>query len=81
MPAKGNSFWIFAFGYVILAVGVVGWSLDLYSRNVWSYPFDIGLVIGNSALCLLGLTAQIIAQSIQRLEKRLDGIEARKPRS
>ena len=78
MPAKGNSFWVFAFGYVIFAVGAVGMGLDFYSRNAWSYPLNMGIFVGNSALCLLGLTAQVVAQSIQSLEKRLDSLEKKK---
>jgi hypothetical protein len=81
MPAKGNSFWIFAFGYVIFALGLVGMGLDFYSRSAWSYPLNMGIVIGNSALCLLGLTAQVIAQSVSKLEKRLDRLAPRQPAS
>lgn len=79
MPAKGSSFWVFAFGYVIAGVGLSGFGLDYYSRIAMGYPQNMGIVIGNTALVLLGVTATVIAQCLKRLEQRVDRIEQLKP--
>jgi hypothetical protein len=75
MPAKGSSFWVFAFGYVIFAFGVLSTGIDFHARIYRSFPLDMGIVLGNCALLLLGLTAQVIAQSIRKLERRLERID------
>lgn len=72
MPARGSSFWVFAFGYLILAGGIISVGFDLYHRVQWEVPTDMGVVVGEAALILLGLIAQTIGQSLRRLEIRLD---------
>jgi len=78
MPRKGSSFWVFAFGYLILAAGVMNVGFDLYGRAEWSVPTNMGTVVGEAALLLLGLIAQTIGQSIRKLEQRLNEIEAKR---
>jgi hypothetical protein len=78
MPTKGSSFWVFAFGYLILAVGIVSIGFDLHRRVEWWVPQDMGMVLSEGALILLGLIAQTIGQTIRKLEKRLDAIEAKR---
>ncbi len=78
MPAKGNSFWVFAFGYLIFAAGIMNIGFDLHSRDEWLVPRDMGIVVGEAALILMGCLAQIIGRSIQKLEKRLDEIDAKR---
>ncbi|MGH6727919.1 MAG: hypothetical protein ACREB8_15455 [Pseudolabrys sp.] len=78
MPRKGSSFWVFAFGYLILAAGIMNVGFDLYGRAEWYVPTNMGTVVGEAALILLGLIAQTIGQSIQKLEQRLDEIEAKR---
>jgi hypothetical protein len=77
MPAKGSSFWVFAFGYLILAPVIMNVGFDLHRREEWWLPQDMGTVVGEVALILLGLIAQTIGQSIRKLEKRLDEIDAK----
>ncbi len=76
MPAKGSSFWVFAFGYLILMTGVISVGFDLYGRVEWAAPNDMGVVVGEAALILLGLIAQTIGQCLRRLEMRLDEFKA-----
>ena len=78
MPAKENSFWVFAFGYLIFAAGIMNIGFDLHNRVEWSIPRDMGTVVGESALILMGCLAQIIGQSIRKLEKRLNEIDAKR---
>lgn len=78
MPAKGSSFWVFFFGYVILAGGIFNVGFDLHHRIYWSVPTDMGIVIGETGLILTGLIAQTIGQCLRRLETRLDEIEAKR---
>jgi hypothetical protein len=76
MPAKGGSRWVFFFGYLSLFAGVVDIGFDVYTRTVWSIPHDMGTVIGETALILLGLTASTIGDSLRRLEQRLDRMDS-----
>ena len=78
MPAKGSSFWVFAFGYLILAAGILSVGFDLHRRVQWVVPTDMGVVVGEAALILLGLIAQTFGQSLRRLEARLDEFEAKR---
>ena len=78
MPAKSSSFWVFVFGYLILAAGVMNVGFDLYGRVEWYVPTDMGTVVGEAALILVGLISQTIGQSIRKIEKRLDEIEAKR---
>jgi hypothetical protein len=69
---------VFAFGYLVFAAGIVNIGFDLYGRVEWSVPQDMGIVVGEAALLLVGCLAQIIGQSIRKLEKRLDEIDTRR---
>jgi hypothetical protein len=75
VPAKGSSFWVSVFGYVSLALGVFGMADYYFARVEYSAPQNMGIVQGNTALMLLGVTAVVIAQSLKSLEKRLGKIE------
>ena len=79
-PSSAGSFWIFALSYFAFAGGVAGTAAEYYSRYVFLFPFDMGIIIGNSAILLLGLIARVVAQSVQKMEHRLDAIEASQPR-
>ena len=71
MPAKGTSFWVFAFGYTILVSGLLWTGFDYYGRWAWSYPQNMGIVLGDGAIVLLGLSLTVVAEAIRRLEKHL----------
>jgi hypothetical protein len=75
-PSSGSALWIFALSYFAFAGGIAGTAAEYYSRYIYLFPFDMGIVIGNCALLLLGLIARVVAQSVQRMEQRLDAIEA-----
>jgi hypothetical protein len=77
MPVKGSSFWVFAFGYLILAGGIISIGFDIHQRVEWMVPTDMGVVVGEGTLILLGLIAQTIGQSLRKIEARLDQIEAK----
>jgi len=72
MPAKGSSFWVFVFGYLMLAAGITSAGWDIYGRVELLMPREMGTVIGECALILTGLLAIIIGQSLQRIEKQLE---------
>ena len=76
MPAKGSSFWIFFFAYLILAGGVMNVAWDLYERTRLLVPANMALVVGEAAWLLMGLLALTIAQCARNLEDRLSKIES-----
>jgi hypothetical protein len=61
--------------YVILAGGLVLTAADFFTRPEMAIPTDMGVVLGNGALVLLGLVTSMIASVLRNLEKRLDKIE------
>ena len=72
--SKAKSFPILIFGYLILALGVFG-TADYYVTNIlYSYPQNMGIILGNSAITLLGLVTAAVAKCLKNLEERLDGI-------
>ena len=75
MPARGGFPWTFVLGYVALAMGGFGMTAYYFARVEYAAPQDMGIVQGNTGLILLGLITLVIAQSIKRLEKRLEELE------
>jgi hypothetical protein len=73
--AKRTSYPVRLFAYVILAGGVISTAADFFNRPEFSIPTDMGIVIGNGALILLGLATWAIATSLESVEKRLERIE------
>jgi hypothetical protein len=61
--------------YAILAGGLVGTAAEFFTRSEMAIPQDLGRVLGNGALVLLGLVTSMIAGVLRNLEKRLDEIE------
>lgn len=68
-------FLLSALAYIILAGGVVSTGFDFYNRPEMAIPQDLGIVLGNGALVLLGLVASAVATVLRSLEMRLDRIE------
>jgi hypothetical protein len=61
--------------YAILAGGLVGTAAEFFTRPEMAIPQDLGRVLGNGALVLLGLVTSMIASVLKNLEMRLDKIE------
>ncbi len=72
---RPNLFALRALAYLILAGGLVGAAADFFNRPEVAIPTDMGVVIGNGALVLLGLVTSAIASVLRNFEKRLDKIE------
>jgi hypothetical protein len=64
-------------GYIILAAGLSGTALDYIFRYFYSFPQNMGIVLGNSAIVLLGCVTWMAATSIKKLERRLDLLEGK----
>jgi hypothetical protein len=62
-------------GYFVIAVGVLGFVTDFITRNFFSYPFNLGIILGNGATTLVGLFALLISKRLMNIEERLDRIE------
>ena len=73
---KESSFALRVFGYIILALGLGGTANDHITRYFYSFPQNMGIVLGNGAICLLGLVTISVATSIKKLERRLDLLES-----
>ena len=61
--------------YAILAGGLVGTAAEFFTRPEMAIPQDMGIVLGNGALVLLGLVASAVATVLRNLDMRLDRIE------
>lgn len=64
------------FGYVISAFGLSGWALDYLSRYLYSYPQNMGIVLGNGTIVLLGCVTLTAARCIKNLQRRVDLLES-----
>ena len=62
-------------GYLIFACGASGFVIDYVTRIRYSLPQNMGIVLGNGALTLLGLITYVAAKHLQNLDKRLSRIE------
>jgi hypothetical protein len=72
-----NSFPVRVFAYVILAGGILSTAADFFTRPEFAVPTNMGVVLGNGALVLLGLVAWAIACVLKSLETQLDRLERR----
>lgn len=63
------------FGYVILVLGALGFLEYFITNYLYLLPQNMGIVLGNGAIVLLGLVTLAIAKCLDHLEGRLDKIE------
>lgn len=76
MPERRyNSRGVLIAGYIVFALGIGNTVADFVSRIEFSFPLNIGIVIGNSAIMLIGLVSLIVGRCLKRLEERLDELE------
>ena len=81
MMSKPGSWWVRVFGYGILACAALGY-VDYFAMSIlYSYPQNMGIVLGNSALALLGLVTTQIGACLKSLEERLERLEGRSVKS
>ena len=66
-------------GYVIFAYGVTSTVVDFVARAQFAFPRNMGIIIGNGAITIVGLVAVIIAKCLMKLEERVHNIEQSKP--
>ncbi len=64
------------FGYILFAYGLVSTLLYLIFQIRYSIGPDMGIVLGNGAITLIGLVALSVATCLVQLEKRLDRLES-----
>jgi hypothetical protein len=62
-------------GYLVLAAGLGGMAIDYIARLQYSAPQNMGIVLGNSALALVGCVTWALATALQKVERRLDELE------
>jgi hypothetical protein len=62
-------------GYALFVFGALSTIVDHLAWLQFSFPRNLGVIIGNGAVMLLGLLAIIIADSLKRLEGRLNRLE------
>jgi hypothetical protein len=61
--------------YAILGTAVITTVDDLFRRTEILVPRDMGILLGNGNLFLLGLVTSVVATTLHKLEGRLDKIE------
>jgi hypothetical protein len=64
------------FGYLILALGLGGCALYYGPRLAYGHARDMGIVLGNGAIVLLGLVTIAAASALRTIERRLRALEA-----
>ena len=62
-------------GYLFLVCGIAGTVIDFVSRFQFSFPLDMGIVLGNGAIAAAGLLATMLVKSLRELGRRLETIE------
>jgi hypothetical protein len=67
------------FGYLIFLWGALSTIVNVAAVKFYSFPFEMGISLGNGAIMLLGLVTIAVANCIKTLEARLQAIEARVP--
>ena len=77
---KSSDFPIRLFGYVILAFGVSSMAVYYIGEFLYSLPRNMGIVLGNGALTLLGCVTLAVADSLKKFERRLEQLERTKDR-
>ncbi len=75
---KKDSWKLALCGYIILGLGISGFASDYFTRLQYSLSGDMGIVLGDGAITLLGIITVTIAKCLKNLEQRLDRIEASK---
>jgi TRAP-type C4-dicarboxylate transport system permease small subunit len=73
--SKTGSQWVRLFGFLIFGWGILSTIADFASRMLYSFPLEMGIVLGNGAILLVGLVAITAAKALKNLEERLDRIE------
>lgn len=73
--SKGGSSGLLVFGYALFVLAVLGVVADLVQRELFSLPFDIGVIFGGSAFAVAGLVAISAGKGLKLVEDRLDRIE------
>lgn len=76
MPsAKKYSGTFFRLGYMIFACGLLSLIADFIARTIFSYPFNLGIVLGSGAIALTGVVTITLAHFVKVVENRLDKLE------
>lgn len=60
---------------VFIAWAALATLADFISRYRFSYPFDLGVVLGNAAMAAAGLVAAAVTRSLRNMEERLQRLE------
>lgn len=74
IPRSGSGV-IRIFGYIILVFGALSMAQDVVFQIRHSIPPNIGVVIGDGAITLIGLVAIAVAACLKKLEHRIEALE------
>jgi hypothetical protein len=72
---KFGARWLTIWGLIVVGMGLLDTAQDYYLRLVLSYPLNMGIIVGNTAIVVIGATTLIIAGCLGNLEKRVDKID------
>ena len=73
--AKITSRGVRLFGYMIFGWGILSTATDVVSRFQFFFPQNMGIVLANGAILMIGLVAITVATALRGLGERLDKIE------
>ena len=74
IPRSGSSVLRF-FGYTIFVFGTLS-MVQYVTFQIWhSISPDMGIVLGNGAILLIGLVSLSVASCLRTLERRIDRLE------
>jgi hypothetical protein len=62
-------------GYIATSVGLLGLLLYYCERFLLGYPSNLGIVLGNAEITLVGTFGWMVSKCLLDIEKRLDRIE------
>ena len=62
-----------AYGFLVCGIG--GTIADIVSRWQFSFPFNLGIVLGNGAFTAAGLLSTMAAASLRDFDRRLRAVE------
>jgi len=62
-------------GYLFLGCGIADTVADFVSRIEFSFPLNMGIVLGNTGMIAAGLLGTMAAKSLKELDQRLQRIE------
>lgn len=68
---SGHGFRVIVIGYLLFMSGAAGMIADFVARSHFGYPFNLGIVLGNGAITLLGLVTVIVGQCLRALEREI----------